>query len=128
MPQRRSGFDLQGNPRAYLGATIAGKYRVERLLGGGGMGVVVAARHLFLGERVAMKFPVAPVWERGVSAQLLREARATMKIRSEHVARVFDVGTLETGTPYLVMEYLVGSDLAAVVSRDGPLPITVAVD
>jgi serine/threonine-protein kinase len=51
-----------------------------------------------------------------------------MKIRSEHVARVFDVGTLETGTPYLVMEYLVGSDLAAVVSRDGPLPITVAVD
>ena len=115
-------------PTTYLGRTIAGKYLVERVLGQGGMGVVVAARHLVLGERVAIKFPAAPIGERGVSDRLVSEARAMMKIRSEHVARVFDVGMLETGTPYLVMEYLVGSDLAAVVAKDGPLPIHVAVD
>lgn len=116
-------------PPTHPGSLIAGKYRVERVLGQGGMGVVVAARHLDLGERVAIKFPVVAGHERGrIAARLIREGRAAMKIRSEHVARVYDVGTLDTGEPYLVMEYLVGRDLAAVVAADGPLPVGAAVE
>jgi serine/threonine protein kinase len=111
------------------GSIIAGKYRVERLLGRGGMGVVVVARHLRLGERVAIKFPVARLSARGdVVVRWLREGRAAMRIRSQHVARVYDIGTLETGEPYLVMEYLVGRDLAAVLAADGPLPVEHAVE
>ena len=111
------------------GDVLAGKYRVERVLGQGGMGVVVAARHVRLGERVAIKFPVARLSARGdVVARLVREGRAAMRIRSEHVARVHDVGTLDTGEPFLVMEYLEGRDLGAVVAADGPLPIEAAVE
>ncbi len=111
-----------------IGDVIAGKYCVERVLGRGGMGVVVAARHLHLRERVAIKFLVEG---RGrgadVVARFVREGRAAMCIRSEHVVRVLDLGALETGEPFLVMEYLVGDDLAAVVARVGHLPIEAAV-
>src|SRR4051794_26615589 len=92
-----------------VGGLIAGKYRVERVLGRGGMGVVVAARHLLLGTRVAIKFPLARMAARAdVIERLVREGRAAMRIRSEHVARVHDVGALDGGEVYLVMEYLVG--------------------
>jgi serine/threonine protein kinase len=111
------------------GNIIDGKYRVERVLGQGGMGVVVAARHVRLGERVAIKFPLARLVVRAdVNARLIREGRAAMRIRSEHVARVHDVGTLENGEPYLVMEYLEGHDLDAVIAADGPLPIDAAIE
>jgi serine/threonine-protein kinase len=89
------------------GDLLLGKFRVERVLGQGGMGVVVAARHIELDERVAIKF-VLP--ELATNAELvqrfIREARAAVKIRSEHVARVSDVGTMANGAPYLVMEFL----------------------
>jgi serine/threonine-protein kinase len=112
-----------------VGSVIAGKYRVERVLGRGGMGVVVVARHLQLGERVAIKFPIAGLGARGrLVDRWVREGRAAMRIRSQHVARVYDVGTLETGEPYLVMEYLVGRDLATVLADDGPLPVSEAVE
>jgi len=116
-------------PPVNVGQVLAGKFQIERVLGVGGMGIVVAARHLQLEERVAIKFlqPDAlrdPV----IVTRFLREAKAAAKIRSEHVARVFDVGTLENGTPYLVMEYLEGSDLAEAVKQRGPLPVAVAVD
>src|SRR5579871_4974215 len=93
------------------GEILAGKYRVERVLGTGGMGVVVAAHHVQLDDRVAIKFllPAALENEETV-ARFAREARAAVKIKSEHVARVIDVGTLETGAPYMVMEYLEGVD------------------
>src|ERR1700722_14972852 len=96
------------------GDTIAGKYRVERVLGVGGMGLVVAARHIQLDERVAIKLlhPAMLADERSV-ARFLREARAAVRIKSEHVVRVFDVGALDDGTPYMVMEFLEGSDLTA---------------
>jgi serine/threonine-protein kinase len=114
---------------AHVGSIISGKYRVERVLGRGGMGVVVAARHLHLGERVAIKFPIARMILRSdVAARLAREGRAAMRIRSEHVARVFYVGALETGEPYLVMEHLNGQDLGVVLARGGPLPIDAAVE
>jgi eukaryotic-like serine/threonine-protein kinase len=111
-----------------VGDTIADKYRIERVLGRGGMGVVVAARHMGLGERVAIKFLLPHVLERKeIVARFLREGRAAAGIRSEHVARVFDVGTLPDGAPYLVMEYLEGQDLGAVVREKGQLPIAEAV-
>src|ERR1700734_208549 len=96
------------------GDVIAGKYRVERVIAVGGMGVVVAAHHLDLDERVAIKFllPSALANAEAV-ARFYREARAAVKIKSEHVARVIDVGHLENGAPYMVMEYLDGEDLAA---------------
>src|SRR6478752_10189230 len=111
-----------------IGDVIAGKYRVEGVLGRGGMGVVVAARHLRLRERVAIKFPLADLRDRSdVVARLVLEGRAAMRIQSEHVARVYDVGILANGGPYLVMQYLVGRDLGDVVAKQGPLPIADAV-
>jgi len=106
------------------GDLLAGKYRVERVLGVGGMGVVVAARHEQLDQRVAIKFVRdEALGNEDAVARFLREARAAVKLKSEHAARVLDVGTLESGAPYMVMEYLEGSDLGAVLSEGGPLPV-----
>lgn len=111
------------------GEVLAGKYRIEKILGSGGMGVVVAAYHIHLEDKVAIKFllPDALAKEEVVS-RFAREARAAVKIKSEHVARVLDVGTLETGAPYMVMEYLDGTDLSAWVQQRGALPIEQAVE
>jgi eukaryotic-like serine/threonine-protein kinase len=112
-----------------LGALLAGKYRVERVLGEGGMGVVVAARHVQLGELVAIKFLLREMTaDPEIVQRFSREARAAVRIKSEHVAHVSDVGTLESGAPYMVMEYLHGSDLGAVLAKQGALPIDEAVD
>src|SRR5580692_7601996 len=111
------------------GEILAGKYRLERMLGRGGMGIVVAAHHLQLDEKVALKFllPEALGNPEAV-ARFVREARAAVKIRSEHVAHVSDVGQLENGAPYMVMEYLDGDDLAGWLRKHGPLPVEQAVD
>jgi len=110
------------------GDLLAGKYRVESVLGSGGMGVVVAAVHVELGQRVALKFLLPHALESGEAAsRFLREARASVKIDSEHVARVLDVGRLENGAPYMVMEYLEGTDLS-LHARGFSLPIEDAVD
>lgn len=111
------------------GEVLAGKYVVERVVGAGGMGVVVAARHEELDRRVALKFLLPAAARAGdAKARFLREARAAVGLKSEHVARVLDVGTLESGAPYIVMEYLEGSDLRDLVERRGPLPTEEAVD
>jgi serine/threonine-protein kinase len=111
------------------GEILAGKYRVDRVLGVGGMGVVVAAHHLQLDERVAIKFLLPQALKNPQAiARFLREARAAVKIKSEHVARVTDVGQLENGLPYMVMEYLDGGDLATWLKRWGPMPVDQAVD
>ena len=112
-----------------IGDLLAGKYRVERILGSGAMGVVVAARHEQLDTLVALK-SMAPeaAAQRDLIQRFLREARAAARLRGEHVARVTDFGTLDSGAPYLVMEYLEGRDLAAVLKDDGPLPIFAAVE
>jgi serine/threonine protein kinase len=106
------------------GDVLAGKYRVERVLGAGGMGVVVAATHLDLLEPRAVKLmhPDALADAEAVE-RFLREARAAALLKSEHVARVHDVGRLENGAPYLVMEHLEGADLAAALKRAGALPV-----
>ncbi len=112
-----------------IGDIIAGKYEVLKLIGSGGMGYVVSAMHIELGEVVALKFlrPEALQIEELVE-RFAREARAAAKIRSEHVARVFDVGTLPDGVPFIVMEHLAGQDLADVLAHGGPLPVKVAVE
>ena len=110
------------------GDVLAGKYQVERVIGVGGMGVVVAAMHLILQERVALKFLLPSVMNGETMARFGREARAAAKIKSEHVARVTDVGVLENGAPFMVMEYLEGKDLSATVREKGPLPIRDAVE
>src|SRR5437762_3171224 len=88
------------------GDVVAGKYRVEHQLGAGGMGLVVSARHTTLDQVVAIKFLlVARATDaKEAIARFLREARAAARIESDHVCRVFDVGTLGDGTPYMVME------------------------
>jgi serine/threonine protein kinase len=110
------------------GETLAGKYKIERILGRGGMGIVVAARHLELEERVAIKFLLrgGTGGDPAVLERFLREARAAAKVKNEHVCRVFDVGRLESGEPYLVMEYLEGIDLADKLDANGPLSVTEA--
>ena len=112
-----------------VGDLIADKYEVVGLLGTGGMGYVISARHTELGEMVALKFlrPEALAHAELVE-RFAREARAAAKIRSEHVANVFDVGTLSDGTPFIVMEYLAGKDLADHLHQEGALPISVAVE
>jgi serine/threonine protein kinase len=113
-----------------MGEVLAGKYRIERLLGEGGMGWVVVATHLHLEQRVAMKFMRASraTDDAEAVARFLREARAAARIQSEHVARVSDFGTLESGAPYLVMEYLEGQDLEALLRDRGALSCDLAVD
>jgi serine/threonine-protein kinase len=111
------------------GVVLAGKYRIERVLGQGGMGVVAAAYHLHLEQRVALKLMLPHALASGESVtRFLREARAAARITSEHVARVFDVGTLETGAPYIAMEYLEGSDLSQLLASRGRLPVEEAIE
>src|SRR5258706_15945284 len=103
---------MNGNkPDAPLvpGEILAGKYQIEQMLGAGGMGVVVAAHDMQLGRRVAVKFLSPAACKHPEMVQrLLREARASVQIQSEHVARVIEVGTLEGEAPYIVMEFLRG--------------------
>ena len=111
------------------GDTLLGKYVLESSLGVGGMGVVYAARHDMLGQRVAVKLikPEFAVRAKAVQ-QFLNEARSAARIQNEHVARVLDVGMLESGLPYMVLEYLDGSDLGKVLYERGRLPVTEAID
>jgi len=106
------------------GELVAGKYRVGGVIGVGGMGVVVEALHEQLDKRIAIKFVRGEVLgnEEAV-ARFLREARAAAKLKSEHAAKVLDVGLLESGVPYMVMELLEGADLAQALAERGPLPV-----
>src|SRR5262249_20040549 len=110
------------------GEVLAGKYRVDRVLGGGGMGVVVAAHHIRLHDRVAIKFLLPEALNPDTVARFAREARAAVKIKSEHVTRVSDIGKLDNDTPYMVMEYLEGTDLSEWLSERDPLPIEQALE
>ncbi len=111
------------------GDIIADKYRVERLLGSGGMGEVVAARHVQLDELVAVKsLHVTLAMQAEHVTRFLREGRAAVKIKSEHVARVIDVGTMANGAPYMAMELLVGNDLSELLRSEGPLPVSEAIE
>ena len=113
--------DPNGTAPVNPGDVLAGKYRVDRILGVGGMGVVVAATHLQLEQKVALKFMLPWALQNAMAVErFAREARAAVRLKSEHVARVLDVGTLETGSPYLVMEFLEGVDLHDLIHAPAP--------
>ena len=116
-----------GSIQVREGDLVAGKYRIERVLGVGGMGVVVAARHEQLEQLVAIKFVRSDALDNDEAIErFLREARSAARLRSEHVARVLDVGRLESGAPFMVMEFLEGADLAQTLMRDGPMAVDLA--
>jgi serine/threonine protein kinase len=102
-----------------VGRLLAGKYRVERVVGRGGMGVVLAVTHVELGERFAVK--VLEDIDRHGGERLLREARAAARLRGEHIVRLHDVGRLEDGRPYLLLELVRGRSLAEELDANGPL-------
>jgi serine/threonine-protein kinase len=112
-----------------IGDVIAAKYRLDKVAGEGGMGIVYAAEHLVLKQRVAVKvlLPDAAQSE-AIVERFAREARAAARINSEHVARVLDAGSLPSGAPFLVMEFLEGCDLEELVDLQKTLAVTEVVD
>jgi eukaryotic-like serine/threonine-protein kinase len=120
--------DPTPTPPIELGSVVAGKYRVDRVIGFGGMGIVCAATHLELGSTVAIKFvrPERASDDRAV-ARFLTEARAAAKLQSQFACRVMDCGRLPSGSPYITMEYLEGQDLRSLVTSRGPLTIAESV-
>jgi serine/threonine-protein kinase len=118
----RAPAEARFEPRP--GSIVDGKYVVDRELGEGGMGVVVAATHLGLDQKVAIKFLHADAMRNKEAVERFqREAKVAARVKSEHVARVHDVGTVEGGVPYIVMEYLDGHDLRHAIDEQGTLPI-----
>jgi serine/threonine-protein kinase len=107
-----------------LGEVLGEKYEVESVLGFGGMGAVVAARHIELGTRVAVKFLLPSMaHDEAAVLRFQREARAAVRLRGEHTARVMDVGKLANGAPYLVMELLEGRDLGELIAQQCALGV-----
>jgi serine/threonine-protein kinase len=112
-----------------VGQVFQGKYRVDAILGQGGMGVVAECTHLALNERVAIKMLRQDVLlDQDAVSRFIREAQAAVKLKSEYVARVSDVGTFENGVPYMVMEFLDGQDLGDLIKERGVLPVQWAVE
>jgi serine/threonine-protein kinase len=111
------------------GETIAGKYVVEGECGRGGLAVVLSAWHAELDRRVAIKV-LLPEWsgDANIVERFLREGRAATSIQSEHCVQIFDVGALDSGAPFLVLEYLEGQNLDDVVLTKGPLSVPTAID
>jgi serine/threonine-protein kinase len=110
------------------GTVLGGKYRIEQVLGSGGIAVVAAAYHLQLRCRVAIKYLLPEALDYPeIVERFAREARAAARLRGEHVVRVIDVGVFADGAPYIVLEYLEGMDLAELLTNRGPLPVREAV-
>src|SRR5512136_684560 len=111
------------------GQIVADKYRIVEPVGTGGMGMVFAAVHLGLDRRVALKVMRTDAYgDEEAATRFMREARTAARLEGPHVARVLDVGRLESGAPYLVMELLNGQNLQSLVAERGPLPVAEAVD
>ncbi len=112
-----------------VGELVGGKYRIVRLLAEGGMGVVYEAQHTVVRRRFAVKFMRRDLAERrDILTRFQREAEAAGALESEHVAAAVDFGIAEDGAPYIVMEYLVGESLTALLGREGPLSVGRAAD
>ncbi len=111
------------------GDIVAGRYEVMSLAGEGGMAQVYAARHMHLSEQYAIKVLRSELaQDKGIVSRFLQEARAAAQLRSDHTCRVFDVGLMPSGIPYIVMELLHGEDLGGHLVRTGRLPVEDAVE
>ncbi len=112
-----------------IGATLAGKYEIRRLIGQGGMGAVYEGLHIDIGKRVAIKL-LETEHSRAdeIAERFRREGRAASRVESEHVVQVFDVGQDETHGLYMVMEFLDGEDLAKRLERERLIDTPLAVD
>jgi eukaryotic-like serine/threonine-protein kinase len=111
------------------GTILLGKYRIDDLIGTGGMGNVVRASHLYLHQPFAIKILLPQMAESDSTKQrFLREAQATVRLKSEHSARVWDVGTMPDGAPFMVMEFLDGNDLNQILRHHGPQAPAIVVD
>jgi serine/threonine protein kinase len=111
-----------------VGATIAGKYKVEKVIGSGAMGVVCSARHVEIGKRVAIKLIESSIaGNADVARRFRREARAASIVESDHIVQVFDVGEDPNLGLYMVMEYLTGEDLSARLARETMLDVDTSV-
>ena len=108
---------------------IGGRYVVDKVLGSGGMGVVAVAKYPELHQKVAIKF-LRPEHASNtiLNARFVREARLAARVKSEHFVRVFDIGKLPNGVPYLVMELLTGKDLADELIEHGPMRVETALE
>src|SRR5580700_2599612 len=110
----------QMSPYPVPGEVLDGKYRVEQMLGEGGMGAVAKATHVLRRAPVALKFMSPAVLSmQGAVERFVNEGVAASQIDSDHVVKVFDVGRMPSGAPYLVMEYLDGQDLQQILHREG---------
>jgi serine/threonine-protein kinase len=108
----------------WIGREVGGKYRILRIVGHGGMGAVYEAENLALGKRVAIKLiDLESAGQSEAVQRFEREARTAGALESSHIVQVFDVGKLEDGRPYLVMELLRGENLGARLHRLGPLSV-----
>lgn len=123
------GSQLPQTTELAEGELIAGKYRVDRVLGVGGMGVVVAATHLDLERSVAIKMIRRELAnDESAISRFMLEARSAARINSEHVCQVLDVGRRGSGEPYIIMELLLGEDLARALDEHGPIKREDSVD
>lgn len=129
--QSKSASTPRGQRRFTMdvGDIVDGKYKIEAVIGRGGMGVVVAAQHMQLKETVALKFLLAQAEDEDeFRSRFLREAQVSAKLRGEHVTRLMDFGAPEGAPPFMVMEYLQGVDVRQAIKQNGPLPVEVAID
>jgi serine/threonine-protein kinase len=125
--QRAGTTGISMTKDTYIGQVLDGRYRVERLLGEGGMGAVYEGRHALVGKRVALKLLHA---EYATSEEVLkrfyREAQAAAAIGHKNIIDIFDVGVTPNNEPYIAMEYLEGEDLEGLLEREGKISLEAA--
>src|SRR5437867_2320545 len=120
---------LRSASDSLLGQTLAGKYKIDKLIKRGGMGAVYRGKHVLMDKTVAIKVlrPALAVDEE-VVARFSREAKAASRISHPHAVSVTDFGEAENGVVFLVMEYLDGRTLKEIIKNDGPMPLKRAVE
>ena len=119
--------DTDSELRALIGTTVAAKYRIERLIGRGGMGAVFQATNLAIGKRVALKFlDHEAARDREACQRFQREAEAAGMAESAHIVQIFDSGVTDSGLPFLVMELLTGEDLRGLLRREQRIAVPAA--
>lgn len=128
-PSRKSDASEGWKPRPIadprVGTLAEGRYRILRRLGEGGMGIVYQAENERVRRKVALKTLRVDLASDGAAVERFqREAFAATAIGDRHIVEVLDMGQLDDGTPFLVMELLEGEDLGAYLTREGPLPVS----